>query len=227
MKDFFISYTRVDKEWAEWIAWELEATGYSVHIQAWDFLAGESFVANMQKGAAECKRTIAVLSPDYFKSDFTAPEWEAAFAQDPRGVESILLTVRVRKCRPTGLLSRIAYIDLVDIEQDDAQRVLLEEVSHAVQRTRRKPSEKPTFPTSLNSLTKAKPAFPSKAPTIWNMPHLRNPHFTGREDILKKLEAALISENTAAKPQAIVGLGGIGKSQIALEFAYRNAAYYE
>jgi hypothetical protein len=27
MKDFFISYTKADKSWAEWIAWTLEAAG--------------------------------------------------------------------------------------------------------------------------------------------------------------------------------------------------------
>jgi hypothetical protein len=30
MKDFFISYHKVDKTWAEWIAWHLEEAGYSV-----------------------------------------------------------------------------------------------------------------------------------------------------------------------------------------------------
>ena len=27
-KDFFISYNKADKAWAEWIAWELEEAGY-------------------------------------------------------------------------------------------------------------------------------------------------------------------------------------------------------
>ena len=32
-----ISYTQVDHTWAEWIAWQLEAAGYTTVIQAWDF----------------------------------------------------------------------------------------------------------------------------------------------------------------------------------------------
>lgn len=35
--DFFVSYTRTDAAWAEWIAWQLEATGKRVVIQSWDF----------------------------------------------------------------------------------------------------------------------------------------------------------------------------------------------
>ena len=75
-KDFFISYTSADKDWAEWIAWQLEAAGYTTIIQAWDFGPGENFVLAMQKAATEADRTIAVLSPDYLQSQFTAPEWQ-------------------------------------------------------------------------------------------------------------------------------------------------------
>jgi TIR domain len=35
--DFFVSYTSTDRAWAEWIAWQLEADGYKVVVQAWDF----------------------------------------------------------------------------------------------------------------------------------------------------------------------------------------------
>lgn len=35
--DFLVSCTSADRVWAEWIAWQLEAEGYQVVIQAWDF----------------------------------------------------------------------------------------------------------------------------------------------------------------------------------------------
>ncbi len=31
-KDFFISYNKADREWAEWIAWQLEEEGYTTVI---------------------------------------------------------------------------------------------------------------------------------------------------------------------------------------------------
>jgi NB-ARC domain len=66
-------------------------------------------------------------------------------------------------------------------------------------------------------------------PLIWNVPYRRNPFFTGREDVLKNLHTTLIEGNTAAltQPQAISGLGGIGKTQVAVEYAYRNANEYQ
>lgn len=47
--DFFISYTRTDLSWAEWIAWQLEKGGYSAIIQAWDFRPGSNFILEMNK----------------------------------------------------------------------------------------------------------------------------------------------------------------------------------
>jgi len=96
MPDFFISYTAADKAWAEWIGWTLEDAGFSVTLQAWDFVPGSNFALEMQRAAATAPRTIAVLSPDYLKSRFAAPEWAAAFAQDPEGLKRSLVPVRVR-----------------------------------------------------------------------------------------------------------------------------------
>ncbi len=62
----------------------------------------------------------------------------------------------------------------------------------------------------------------------WLVPLPRNPFFTGREEILEALHTQLHVEQVVALTQsyAIRGLGGIGKTQIALEYAYRHALEY-
>src|ERR1700736_1789293 len=69
-KDFYVSYNRADRAWAEWIAWQLEEAGYSTVLQAWDFRPGSNFVLEMDKATEEAERTIAVLSPDYLKAHY-------------------------------------------------------------------------------------------------------------------------------------------------------------
>jgi len=72
----------------------------------------------------------------------------------------------------------------------------------------------------------------SVVPSYWSVPYRRNPFFTGRDQILAQLDrqfassaedlrAAHPSYVALTQPQAITGLGGIGKTQIALEYAYR------
>ena len=85
LKDFFISYTGVDVDWADWIAEQLEAAGYTTVYQTRDFNAGGNFVVQMHQAMRQTKRTIAVLSPEYLEARFTLSEWAEAFRRDPTG----------------------------------------------------------------------------------------------------------------------------------------------
>src|SRR5579885_2301132 len=73
------------------------------------------------------------------------------------------------------------------------------------------------------------PPFRSVPQPLWNVPYRRNPFFTGREDILAFLYTTLITKQAAAltQAQAISGLGGIGKTQIAVEYAYFYRKHYQ
>jgi hypothetical protein len=90
------------------------------------------------------------------------------------------------------------------------------------------PATSPDFPTepqpdkSQRSVAQ-QPKFPGASPSTWNVPYQRNPFFTGREEVIKQLYEALRTGQEAgmAQPQALSGLGGIGKTQVAVEYAHR------
>ena len=60
----------------------------------------------------------------------------------------------------------------------------------------------------------------------WNIPQ-RNRIFTGRDKLLDDLRGRVTNKTTALVPHALHGLGGVGKTQLAIEYAYRYAAEYE
>jgi tetratricopeptide (TPR) repeat protein/DNA-binding XRE family transcriptional regulator len=59
-----------------------------------------------------------------------------------------------------------------------------------------------------------------------NPPMKRNPYFTGRRTQLNHLHTLLLAGKQVALTQAISGLGGIGKTQLALEYAYQHQKSY-
>ncbi|MCD0447612.1 FxSxx-COOH system tetratricopeptide repeat protein [Actinocorallia sp. API 0066] len=64
-------------------------------------------------------------------------------------------------------------------------------------------------------------------PEVWGQVPQRNIHFTGREDQLEQLRELVRARPTAVLPAALYGKGGVGKTQIAVEYVYRNLADYD
>src|SRR5579872_6579436 len=77
--------------------------------------------------------------------------------------------------------------------------------------------------------TKDKAPSSTKPQRIWNIPYLRNDYFTGREEILEQMHTRFKADNATALLQrhAMSGLGGIGKTQIAVQYAYEHCDEYQ
>lgn len=143
--DFFVSYTQADRDWAEWIAWQLESAGYRVLVQAWDFVPGTHWMARMQEGMQGARRILAVLSGAYLQSVYGNTEWQAAYGQDPDGFARRLIPVRVEDCDRPALLRHIVSLDLFPLSEGEAREFLLARIGEAVS-GRAKPAAEPTFP---------------------------------------------------------------------------------
>jgi tetratricopeptide (TPR) repeat protein len=223
--DFFVSYTGADRAWAEWIAWQLEAEGYQVVVQTWDFGPGRDWAHEMQQATATAERVVAVLSAAYLQSGHGEAEWRAFYAKDPSGERELLLPVRVGDVEPPGLLTTRIYVDLVGRDANSARAALLA----AARGARGKPSEAPAFPGDRRSEVSATeaPRFPGELPPVWNVPFHPNPFFTGRHQLLAELQTRLTAPDLAARRVVLTGLGGVGKTSLAMEYVYRHHADYD
>ena len=69
------------------------------------------------------------------------------------------------------------------------------------------------------------PLLPGSVQRIWNIP-ARNPGFTGRDAMLAAVRDRLLAGGKAVV-QALQGMGGVGKTQLAIEYAHRFADSYD
>lgn len=125
MKDFFVSYTGNDLDFATWVAELLEANEFSVTIQAWDFRPGDNFISKMNEALVECKKLVVILSNSYLKSKWCEAEWTSKLTEQIMLQERRIIPIRIEPVDLTGLLSPIVYIDIVDKSEEEAKNEIL------------------------------------------------------------------------------------------------------
>jgi serine/threonine protein kinase len=123
IRDFFIVYTKADRLWARWIAWELEEANYSVILPPWYIHAQSNFEMEMQKAAEKARRTILLLSPDNMKMLSGQSAYITALMEHD---QSRLLAICVRECgrKYRRLLDSLHHIDIAG-EDEALSRIIL------------------------------------------------------------------------------------------------------
>ncbi|MCM3883229.1 FxSxx-COOH system tetratricopeptide repeat protein [Frankia sp. R82] len=230
---FFVAYTDVDRRWAEWVSWVLEAAEHQVVLRAWDFGPGSRVVEELHQATQRAARTIIVASEAALVSSSTTAAWQAAWAGDDNGRACGLLVFRVEQCRLPGLLGQTVAVDLFGLDEETARRRVLA----AAVGGRAKPTQAPGFPATdpaapgASAALTDSPTFPPDLPAVWGVPP-RLACFVGREDLLAQLHTQLTADGPGGGTctvtvTALAGMGGVGKSAVAIEYAYRHAAEFD
>ncbi|WUE87829.1 FxSxx-COOH system tetratricopeptide repeat protein [Streptomyces sp. NBC_00490] len=213
---WFISHAGADRAWAEWVGWQLLDAGHEIELDYWDWGAGDNFILKMN-AALERGRFLALFSPAYFEPErFTTPEWTAMVARKEK-----ITPVRIAQATVPAILSFLLAPDVFGLDEHAAREALLRAIE-GPSRPTRAPSRPPGM---LARVSGSGPRLPGSLPRAWNVP-ARNAAFTGRDGMLVRVREALASGQRVAV-QALHGRGGVGKTQLAIEYAHRFAGEYE
>lgn len=221
-RDFFISYAGPDRPWAEWIAGLLEAHAYQVELDHWDWAPGTDAVAQMSDALMRADRILALWSPRYFDRASWAGEELSAAMMANHEHKGRLIPVRIETCEPDAIYKSLVVIELAGKDEDAATRELLARLAGDTGRGRSHPFPGgPVAPELASSAAR----FPRRQPAVYSVP-ARNPGFTGRDAMLEELHRRL-GGTTLVTLEALHGMGGVGKTQLAIEYAHRFSSHYD
>ncbi|MEU2825988.1 FxSxx-COOH system tetratricopeptide repeat protein [Streptomyces bacillaris] len=208
--DLLLSYVAENRMWADWIEAVLTRAGFRVVPR------DVSAERHPEEGALTTEtaaRTVVLLSTAYLKSQRAVDLWQRAVSEDPGGGRRQLLPLRVGDVRLTAPYIDRNPVDLFRLDEVHATTALMRALDRPVQ--------------LVDGMTPG-PRFPGTVPRIWNVPP-RNPGFTGRSLVLERMRDQLGGGMAVVlpQPQTLYGLGGVGKTQVALEYVHRFMADYD
>jgi tetratricopeptide (TPR) repeat protein len=194
--DFFISRRGAHAATAREVAEVLAEDGYTSFTQDIDIGYGDDFLAKMDHALQRCRHFVVLLTSDYQTSKYTMMELTSFMAATDSDPSRRLMVLRIEDCTPKGILAARNYIDLVGVNDPEERKA------------------------RIRGIVVGKAGLgPSRQKLFENVP----PHdlrFTGRDELLAEIHGQLMGSGRSAQV-AIHGLGGLGKTALASEYAHR------
>ena len=206
MVDIFVSYTSSDREWAFWIAKELNALGHTPHIHDWEIKGSDDVYGWMEQHLDAADHVLCVISDDYLKASYSRLESHAALWQAAKRRPGFVLLVMVKSCTLPVLSDHLRHCQLFGVPEDVARLRFKGFMS------------KRGAPEDI--------AFPGKVSAVSNIPIRMPTHFMGRDGALEAIETALKRDEGRVAITALHGLRGVGKTTLAAAYAERHRSDY-
>ncbi|MGR3872716.1 FxSxx-COOH system tetratricopeptide repeat protein [Streptomyces graminifolii] len=209
-----VSYAGFNRPWATWIAHQLEQLGHVTTLLRWDPPRQTSLAEALRNLLEAPGRVLLVLDDWYFSlGPRTDAEWTQALHEvvPPHVNRFSAVSVATRALPATT--APLRPVDLRDLDSREARRRILQHLGLD-------PAAAP------GPVSGTAPRFPNDPPAVWNVPR-RNNRFTGRDAILEKLHARFEEGGRGGARVALRGISGVGKSQIAIEYAHRFGNDYD
>ena len=220
----FVSYSHKDETYREDLDAHLSNLRRQGIIAEWHdrkISPGADWASEIDENLNTAQIILLLVSSDFMNSDYCyGVELKRALerhdVKEARVIPIILRPVDWENAPFARLQVRPTYAKPVStwIDRDDAYLDIVQGIRMAINELKPASEEKPGEDIALEQQS------------VFHVPFLRNSYFTGREDVLALLHNRLMSSK-ASLPQVISGIGGVGKTQTAVEYAYRYRDDYQ
>ncbi|MYS11988.1 tetratricopeptide repeat protein [Streptomyces sp. SID6041] len=205
------------RPWANWIYQRLDSHGVRASLQRWDPPREAPLEDSLGDLLLARGQVLLVLDDWFFQlGPRAAGEWNDVLrgfvAANAERFTSVNLTNRT-------LLPATAVLEPVSlwgVGEEEAEARLLSRLGI-------EPRRSAARRLSAGALVR----FPDTPPEIWGEVPRRNPRFTGRDDLLTELQERLMDAERGSAACTLLGMSGIGKTQLAAEYAHRFSSDYD
>jgi tetratricopeptide (TPR) repeat protein len=218
MARVFLSHSSKDKPFVRELHRRLRRDGLVCFFDEESIEWGANFVVSLERGIDECEYFVAVLSPEFVQSKWVELERTSAMTDDPAGLERKMRPLLLRPCEVPRFLKPIQLIDV-------SSAALFEEnyprICGGLGGTVRPDPEAPTDRGALPPVT--------PLPPLYRMPYRSlGDKFVGRVEPLWRVYDQLAQGKTSivAGVGVVCGAGGLGKTQLAVEYVHRFNCHY-
>ena len=227
--DVFLSHNRAQKDWTRDLARCLRDEGFDVWFDEWCLGGGESWIAGLERGIEQSEHLAFVVSPESVDAPWPNFEQLIGVLRDPDArFHQVIPLIHT----PCPLPARLQIRQCLDFSETHGNHLLYEfklaQLMADLDPSRERPTDFDLWVQEYEGERRdgIPPVRPLPPRSL--MPLGPNPHFVGREDELRALETNLRAGSATAIGQvaAATGLGGIGKTQLAVEYAHRYGPRY-
>ncbi|WP_344123050.1 FxSxx-COOH system tetratricopeptide repeat protein [Streptomyces blastmyceticus] len=213
---FVVVFAGFHRPWATWIGHRLESHGHRVTLHRWDprrEVPLESALGDLLMASG---RLLLVLSDWFFQ---LGPRRDGEWSEALRGIVAAnserfaAVSLTNRALLPATAV--LEPVDLYGIGSQEAERRLLGRLGLPPGPPRR------SIPAGPGS------RYPGDPPAVWGEVPRRDARFTGRDDLLNQLQEQLTDAEQGTAVCALLGMSGIGKTQLAAEYAHRFSSDYD
>lgn len=212
MPKLFLSHSHKDKQFVERVATDLCQNGIEVWYDSWDLDIGHELTIKIQEGLATSDYVAIVLSPAAVESVWVRNEWSTMLNQELDQRKVIILPIFYQECSLPLLLQGKVYIDFRNLADYHAQ---LQNLLRFLRGYTKGPDRTHVVSNCETDISRECEII------VKNIPQFRNLNFIGREQLLCELHPVQSGKAQYPITRALVGIGGIGKTQLAAEYAYR------